>query len=86
MDKLDIIVEFHKDSQRQGPGSDIETIKALDLICKTKENIDILDIGCGTGSQTMVLAENSKSYITAIDIFPEFLDVLNRKFKKKDCS
>jgi len=84
MDELDIIVDFHKDSQRQGPGSDIETIKALDLMCKTKENIDILDIGCGTGSQTMVLAENSKSYITAIDIFPEFLDVLNRKIKEKD--
>jgi len=39
----------------------------------------VADIGCGTGASTLVLAGKLKNaQITAVDIFPEFLDVLAR--------
>ena len=39
----------------------------------------VLDIGCGTGAQTLVLAESSLSRIVAVDIHLPFIDALNRK-------
>ena len=39
----------------------------------------ILDIGCGTGRQTRVLAQNSPAGIVAIDNHPPFVDELNRE-------
>ena len=32
MDLLELIIEFHKDNERQGPGSDEATLKALSYI------------------------------------------------------
>ncbi len=37
----------------------------------------IADIGCGTGGQTMVLAQNAPGHITGIDLFPTFIDLFN---------
>jgi SAM-dependent methyltransferase len=39
----------------------------------------ILDIGCGTGCQTLVLARNSPARIVAVDNHPPFVDVLNHE-------
>ena len=33
----------------------------------------IVDLGCGTGGQTIVLAQNTPWNITAIDLFPGFI-------------
>ncbi|MGX7084319.1 class I SAM-dependent methyltransferase [Facklamia languida] len=30
-----------------------------------------MDIGCGTGGQTITLAKNTASQITAVDMFPQ---------------
>ena len=39
----------------------------------------MLDIGCGTGAQTLVLAHGSPSRIVAIDNHSPFIDALNRE-------
>jgi ubiquinone/menaquinone biosynthesis C-methylase UbiE len=44
-----------------------------------KNSITIADIGCGTGAQTFALAGHTKGHITAVDLFPEFLEKLNEK-------
>lgn len=83
MTELELIVDFHKDAHRQGPGSKEETIKALGLTgIAQKEDLKIADIGCGTGSHTVILAENTNAQMVGVDLFPEFLDKLNLKAKK----
>jgi SAM-dependent methyltransferase len=39
----------------------------------------VLDVGCGTGMQTRVLARNAPARFVAIDSHPPFVDELNRE-------
>ena len=77
----DLLIDLHKYNQRQGPGGNIETQLALQLtnLKDSVQHLQIADIGCGTGASTMILAEQlTNASITAIDLFPEFLDILNQ--------
>ena len=83
MTELELLVDFHKDAERQGPGSSFETMKALNLIGVDKNyKLKIADIGCGSGAHTIVLAQNTNGQITAVDLFPEFLGKLDDKAKE----
>jgi len=64
---------------RQGPGDTASTLRALALIPGIGPRTRILDIGCGTGCQTLVLARNSPARIVAVDNHPPFVDFLNRE-------
>lgn len=82
MTELELIIDLHKNSEMQGPGSDKETLKALDFISLPNgRELKVADIGCGSGRQTITLAQKINGQITAIDLFPEFLDELNEKSK-----
>ncbi|MBN2694553.1 methyltransferase domain-containing protein [bacterium] len=82
MEDLKLLIDFHVDAERQGPGSENDTLKALSFIdIKSKEFLKIADIGCGSGAQTIVLAQNLNGIITAVDLFPDFLVKLNEKTK-----
>jgi len=67
--------------ERWGPGSESETQKALSLVPKPPGNI--LEIGCGKGLATKVLAEYSQAEITAVDNEPSALDRLAQRFKQQ---
>lgn len=83
MTELELIIDFHKDAHRQGPGSEDETKRALELTgIAQKKDLKIADIGCGTGSQTIVLAQNTSAQIVGVDLFPDFLDKLDDKAKE----
>lgn len=80
MTELELLIDFHKDAERQGPGSTSETLKALDMMdIEQNKTIKAADIGCGSGAQTIVLAQNIEGEITAVDLFPEFLNKLKLK-------
>ena len=64
---FDMIVDFFSRLNRQGPGSQQVTRQALSFIGELSDNAKIADIGCGSGGQTITLAENTKGQITAID-------------------
>lgn len=82
MTALELLVDFHKDAQRQGPGSDTDTLKALGFMdIKKDKTYKIADIGCGSGAQTIALASAINAQITAVDLFPEFLEKLNQNAK-----
>ncbi|WP_434355074.1 methyltransferase domain-containing protein [Parasalinivibrio latis] len=66
--------------ERWGPGSEDETLRALEAIpFKPKR---ILEIGCGNGIATSVLAEHTEADITAVDTEQPALDRLSQKASK----
>ncbi len=56
---FNLICEFFSGMERQGPGSPDVTLKALSFIENLNSQSRIADIGCGTGGQTMVLAQHA---------------------------
>ncbi|MFA9466691.1 MAG: class I SAM-dependent methyltransferase [Velocimicrobium sp.] len=78
----ELICGTHLGLERQGPGSSEMTIKALSFLDALCDNPRIVDLGCGTGGQTMTLAQNSNGNITGIDQFSEFIEVLNNNANK----
>ena len=77
-----LICEYFLNIERQGPGSPDVTLKALSFVDNLTKESKIADIGCGTGGQTMVIANNTSGQITCIDLFPDFIDQLNLKSEK----
>lgn len=73
-----LICEYFSGIERQGPGSPEVTIKALSFVDGLTDESRIADIGCGTGGQTMVLAQHTPGRITGIDLFPEFISLFNQ--------
>ncbi|TVQ42674.1 MAG: class I SAM-dependent methyltransferase [Gloeocapsa sp. DLM2.Bin57] len=77
MEDYQLLIDLHKSANRQGPGSDTETEKALDLSkIDRSAPLKIADIGCGTGASTLLLARLLKAQITAVDLLEDFLDIL----------
>ena len=74
---FNLICEFFLNTERQGPGSPEITLKALSFIDNLTDKSLIADIGCGTGGQTMVLAQQAPGHITGFDLFPAFIDRFN---------
>ena len=77
-----LFLELFSGLPRQGPGSTASTRRALGLVPGVGPRTRVLDIGCGTGAQTMVLAQCSRSRIVAIDNHPPFIDTLNRRARR----
>lgn len=68
---------------RQGPGSDACTEKMFRLLPGLSPDPKILDVGCGSGRQTLVLARLAPdAQVTAVDIFPPVLDTLDARAQK----
>lgn len=84
MTELELIIDLHKDNWRQGPGGERETRLAMELAgLDAQRPVRVADIGCGTGAATLFLAEALNAEITAVDLFPEFLDVLNVRAQER---
>jgi len=79
---VNLICEYFSTTERQGPGSPEITIKALSFIENLSGESRIVDLGCGTGGQTMVLAQHTPGTITGIDVFPAFIDLFNKNAGK----
>ncbi len=80
MDDLALLASLHGGAERQGPGGDAETRRAIEISGLAKGRaLKVADIGCGTGASTLVLANALDAQITAIDFLPEFLDRLHTR-------
>lgn len=85
MTELELLIDFHVDAERQGPGSPSDTLKALSFIdIEPNKPLRVADIGCGSGAQTITLAQIIEGQIIAVDLFPEFLAKLNSKSREHD--
>ena len=67
---------------RQGPGCTGATRKAYSYLPTLPKDAKILDIGCGSGTQTRELAKLTSGIITAVDNYQPFLDTLTIQAQK----
>lgn len=66
--------------EKLGPGDNVHTLNVLGLLSKQQFRL-IVDAGCGTGRQTMVLAKKLGTLVHALDLHQPFLDDLTRRAK-----
>jgi len=79
---------FDPSLPRLGPGDDASTVRALDMafaqlrrrpVPLDSGHLRILDIGCGTGAQTIQLAKYTGETVMAVDNHQPYLDELARR-------
>jgi ubiquinone/menaquinone biosynthesis C-methylase UbiE len=71
---INLICEYFSLINRQGPGSREMTMKALSFIEGLNPESRIADLGCGTGTPTLDLAQHAPGHITGLDLFSAFIE------------
>ncbi len=79
----EIFFELYSDLPRQGPGNREATERALKCIPELPEQPKILDIGCGTGAQSLDLAELTAGTIVAVDNHKPYIEELQTTAKTR---
>ncbi|HWQ56298.1 MAG TPA: class I SAM-dependent methyltransferase [Bryobacteraceae bacterium] len=74
-----LLFELFSGLPRQGPGCPAATRQAFSLVPPLSSGARVLDVGCGSGVQTVELARLTDARITAIDIYEPLVRKLNRK-------
>ncbi len=75
---MDFFFKLYGDLPKQGPGSKECTLKALHAIPEHENFKHILDVGCGTGRHTILLAENTSAKITALEFYDQQIARLSK--------
>jgi SAM-dependent methyltransferase len=78
-DDRTLLFELFEGTPRQGPGSVATTRRALRSLPDSLRIERVLDLGCGTGGSTIVLAEDTAAHVTAVDVHPPFLATLRAR-------
>lgn len=73
-----VFFEIHSGLPREGPGRDIYTQRAFEMI-PPLDAPRILDVGCGPGGPTMEIARLSGGSVTGLDNHQPYLDELRHK-------
>ncbi|NJP07312.1 MAG: class I SAM-dependent methyltransferase [Chloroflexaceae bacterium] len=76
---MDVLYAIYDGIPRQGPGSNAATRQAWSLLPDVPPSPGILDIGCGSGIQTLELARLSGGRIIALDNHQPYLDALQQR-------
>ena len=75
----EVFWKLHVGLPKQGPGSDESTRRAMALVPELRPTPEILDLGCGPGRQSLVLARETGGRVTAVDMIPPFLAQLDER-------
>lgn len=67
--------------EKLGPGDDAATLHVLRTLPRSPQGV-IVDAGCGTGRQTLVLAGQLEGVIQAVDAHGAFLETLKRRAER----
>ena len=79
--------EAFEGMSRMAPGSEASTQKAAELLNRRNEPLEILDVGCGNGIHSLLLARLfPNAVITATDNHGPFIDQLNKSAAEKGLS
>ncbi len=83
----DTIKEFFNDFAPRWDNEPIAEKQILDIIldnADVKENINVLDVACGTGVLFPFYLERDVKSITAVDLSPEMVKIAKAKFPQAD--
>lgn len=80
---MEDIIRLYEEVDMLGPGGREYTERALDMLDKPTGDMEVLDLGCGTGASTFVLAERVDR-VTAVDFFDEFLEKIRERAKREE--
>jgi SAM-dependent methyltransferase len=80
----DAFFRLYEGLPRQGPGNDACTREALRRLPPLPAEPRVLDLGCGAGRQTLVLAEALRTKVIAVDLHQPFLDQLEASAHARD--
>jgi ubiquinone/menaquinone biosynthesis C-methylase UbiE len=84
MEDFKLMLDLHLEGDRQGPGSEAMTLRALELSgLDPNASLRVADIGCGSGASTLALARHTQWQIIAVDFFPVFLEKLSRQAQQQ---
>ncbi len=75
----DVFRRLHAGLPKQGPGSDASTARALALLAPLPPSPRILDLGCGTGRQSLTLARLTGGTVAAVDLWAPSLATLRKR-------
>ncbi len=79
----DLFFAIHQGLTFEAPGSDEATLEALSHVPDLPSGPRILDVGCGPGRQSLVLARKTGGHLTAVDTHPPFLEVLQERAREQ---
>jgi SAM-dependent methyltransferase len=74
---------LHHGLPRQAPGSDATTRRLLELAGPLPTRPRALDLGCGPGRSTLLLAAEAGAHVTAVDLHQPFLDELTAAAERR---
>lgn len=99
MDEQESMVYFHEvfnpSLPRLGPGDEASSMRAMGVLRsamaqapgrRTSDSLRILDLGCGTGAPTLLLARHLDATIVAVDNYPPYLEELRRRAETQGVS
>ena len=78
-DYMQLFLELFVEMERQGPGDEQLTQAVMQQVCTGREPERILDMGCGTGTASLLISHLCNAQISALDNCQLFLDRLNEK-------
>jgi len=76
-----LFFELYESLDRQGPGDRASTARALACCSELPASPTIVDLGCGTGAQTLDLAELSPGTLLALDRHEPSVEKLQRRIE-----
>ena len=80
-------LQFHHGLLRKGPGLDTATAEAFRRVEPLlPPSPAILDVGCGGGAQTLVLAALTPGTVLAVDRYPPFIEELRERVAARGLS
>ncbi len=80
----EVLYELFQSMPRQGPGSNEYTRKAYAFLNNLPQEPRLMDIGCGTGIQTLELARISSGKVIALDNYRPFLEGLKERARHEE--
>jgi serine/threonine-protein kinase HipA len=83
---LEAFFRLFSELPRQGPGSDDLTREALRRLPRLPEAPRVVDLGCGRGRQTLVLAQELSVPINAVDNHAPFIAELKAEAERRGLS